>query len=781
MAETGLSAPMTLQTLYDSAMLRGPRSVPVIGRLGGGVLATVSEGQPFRAAGARAVVYQLRQPTGKVLGLRCWLDDQVPAGVAERYRALGTPETLRLLHEVARSPIVKAISYHADGVSIEGESLRSESRPVVALDWLMGPTLLAAVDRACRAQDMTYLVALANAWRDAVAASTAIGFIHGDLAADNAIVRPQEGIAFVDYDTAYWPDAPSIPDLDPTPAYRHPRGLTSNPNRADDFAALIVFASLRILAVWPELRGENGQPATVKGAGLLFQPRDLINPDGSTLFGKLRVLDEPFVQGLVAIVREACLADPDHVPPFAKALELAGNIRRRREPIMPPPPDIPRPNRVGALLAETAASPSGRRPGEIEFVADDGSAARGASSWPKRQPNWRPERVAPLAEAIYAGNLALAEHLWTTSKTEAGAGALSPALELLRQRAQRDVEPRLGAAEIKLARAENRRGAIRRRLVAALDNDDLEELTDLALSGDLDEVDDLSGASTRRIVAALALNHLDRAIETDDDLLIVEAFDEGVLGGTGMLTVNQRNRADLAFERRVWLDGVRKAIRQRNLEQLERLLAAMPSGARDRLSEREHTRIERLRAQTDALESLRRAINRGSDADIVHALHAVEQIGAPIPADLAWSDITNVIDRYSLLMSIRRAADSLPRDVPRLSRLLPQLRDLCGGVFPEYVVDLDLLALDREVKQVAQVARVRQAVATNDDRTIVASALPDVYAAIPLLSRSEQARIERAVAAVNRAHRRSGHRSSKDESSATELTISSGADAWSSS
>jgi hypothetical protein len=261
----------------------------------------------------------------------------------------------------------------------------------------------------------------------------------------------------------------------------------------------------------------------------------------------------------------------------------------------------------------------------------------------------------------------------------------------------------------------------------------------------------------------------------------VEAFDERVLGGTGLLRQEHRNRVDLAFERRAWLTELRAAIRSRNLDRIEQLMAQMPSGAGDRLTERELVRIDRLRNQADVLKRLRRAVAGGSDAEIVHALHAVEQTGAPIPTDLAWADVTYVIDRYSLLMSIRRAAESQPRDLPRLSRLLPQLRELCGGIFPDYVVDFDLAALERDVKRAAQSVRVRQALATNDDRTIVASALPDVYGAIPLLSRTEQARIERAVAGANRALRRSGQRNSKDESSVTEVTNSSGADLSSSS
>ena len=296
---------MTLQTLYDAAMLRGPRSVPLLGRLGGGTIATISDSQPFRVVGSNAVVYQLRQPTGKVVALRCWLQDEIPAELIERYRALGHPSTLRRLHAVDRSPVIGSISLHADGIVVEAEDLRSSTRPVVVLDWLMGPTIMAAVDRACRSQDTGYLSALAQLWRGAVVTAGQIGFVHGDLTADNAIVRPKEGIAFVDYDTAYWPEAPSVPHLDPATAYRHPRGVTSRPEHADEFAALVMYVSLRILAIWPELRADHGQAAAMRGASLLFQPRDLAHPDGSQLFGKLRVVNDPQVQGLVGILREA--------------------------------------------------------------------------------------------------------------------------------------------------------------------------------------------------------------------------------------------------------------------------------------------------------------------------------------------------------------------------------------------------------------------------------------------------------------------------------------------
>jgi hypothetical protein len=753
---------MTLQTLYDNAMLRGPRSVPVIGQLGGGTIATISDSQPFRVVGTNAVVYQLRQATGKVAALRCWLEDDIPPDVIARYRALGRPETLRRLHSVERSPIVASIGLHADGVRIEAEDLRSESRPVVVLDWLMGPTVLAAVDRACRSKDTGSLSGLAQAWRVAVTAATEVGFVHGDLTADNAIVRPKEGIAYVDYDTAYWPEAPSVPRLDPAAAYRHPRGVSTRPEYADDFAALLIYTSLRILAVWPELRAEHGQPATMRGAGLLFQPRDLAQPDGSPLFGKLRVVNDAQVQGLVGILREACLSEPDNMPTFAESLTLAANVAGA--PLFHSPHGS-RGGRVSSLLTSTAAPVRESNGHGADRLRQEPIAPGVENLWPERQRNWRPERLAGLVAALDARDLGQAEALWSHLREEPGAGALYPALENLR--AQRDTAARVNSPAIRTTQADRRKSEIRRRFANAIDHDDRAALADLALSGDIDQIEDLSAASTRRVVGSLAIDHLERALATDDDNLIMEAYDARVLGDQGLLTPDQQNRVDLAFDRHAWLGDLRAAIRKRDMDAIDRLYAAMPDGADLRLTERERIRIDRYQEQQDAVDALRAAISQGRDTGVLSALAVVERVGAAIPPDLPWETVSEAIDRMTLISAVRRAAEQQPRDMDRLSRLLPQLREIGGGRFPDPVDGLDFAHLDNELMQTAQLGRVREALATNDDRTIVAAALPDTHGVLPMLERGEQARIERAVAAANRALRRSGHRSSSASSSAT--------------
>ncbi len=741
--------------------------MPIIGRLGGGTLATVGDNHPFRVVGNEAVVYQLRQATGKVLALRAWLTEDLDPDLVARYRAIGTPEVLRTFKSVEHSPIIHNLSYHSDAVMIESDDQHPVTLPMVVMDWLMGPTILAAVDRACRANDGAYLKALANAWRLAIDASRQAGFVHGDLTADNAIVRPKEGIAFVDYDTAYWHGSPNVPALNQAPAYRHSGGSPQAPDRADDFAALLIYASLRVLAIWPGLRLEHGQPATVKSAGLLFQQRDLANPDGSALFGKMRVISDTAVLGLVSVLREAALGSPDDVPSFGEALDLAEHVAR-----MNPNASIPRPKskRAPSIVSNVAQSEreSVKRTTDRLIPPLDQPAAE--QMWPAHQRAWNPEMLSELADAIGSQDLARAEAAWTAVKGEPGAGALLPALHMLRTPVQTiDVPEHVRRRD---ARAHERSETVRRSFANALDTNNPEILADLALSGDLDDLDDMTEASTRRVVAALAVQHLERALLSDDDTLILEAYDETIMAPAGILTAEQRNRIDLAFDRKRWQSDVRDALRRRDRAAYDRLEAVMPEGADRRLTERERVRLRRLRDQDDAVIALQNAVASRQGEAVVGALQQVERLGAWLPEDLVWSEISNVVDRHTLIHAIRRASEQYPRDYGRLARLLPQLRDACGGRLPASEEGLDLDMLDREVKQVAQFSRLREALASNDDRLIVATALPDLYQIIPKLDRGEQARIERAVAVVNRALRRSGQRISNiDDSSSTVETM----------
>ncbi|HRA47838.1 MAG TPA: hypothetical protein PK819_07210, partial [Thermomicrobiales bacterium] len=396
------------------------------------------------------------------------------------------------------------------------------------------------------------------------------------------------------------------------------------------------------------------------------------------------------------------------------------------------------------------------------------------TAWEGQATLFQPDRLALLGKAIHRGDLTQAEAEWVRVKAEPGAGALSPALEQLRQRVEGRVEPTDIGRQMRYS--ELSRADVRRRLANALDVDDRNALRDLALAGDLDDMVELSEEATHRIVATLAISHLEHALEIDDDILIMQAWDQSLFADGAVISETQRLRVDLAIERRAWLGQVRVALRKRDVDHIDDLMQMMPTTADSRLTDRERLRIQRMRDQRQAIADLRRAVFREQDGEVVQALHTVERLGAPIPEDMPWQEITSVVNRYALLAAIRKVVENPPLDLVRLATLLPQLKDANGGVYPNLGPAIDFDHLDLMVKRAAQITRLRESIRKGNDRSIVTTAFPDLYDVIPALDRSEQATIERAVAAVNRALRRSGQVGNKTErSSETELTTISGA------
>ena len=320
----------------DAAMLRPGRSVPAVNRLGGGTIAMAGSDQPWRVVGRACAVYQLRQPSGRVLALRCPLADarELDPTLGDRYRAFGSDPALARLR-AAGGPLVADVTLVPDGLAFPAPDFRSAPHPLMAMEWVMGPTLLAATDRACHRGDRPYLAALADVWAATIGALATAGFSHGDLAADNALVRPagsggSGGIALIDYDTCAWRGVPPPRSAAPGPGYAHPSGAVPPLEQRDHFPALVVYASLRVLALWPELREQHGDSPGRTGGVILFGPQDLRDPDASTLFGALRVLDDPAVKQLLAMLREACLAPVTATPPLTQVVARVRDADARR-------------------------------------------------------------------------------------------------------------------------------------------------------------------------------------------------------------------------------------------------------------------------------------------------------------------------------------------------------------------------------------------------------------------------------------------------------------------
>jgi hypothetical protein len=841
---------MPTLAVLDEVMLRAGPVVPAIHRLGGGAIAMAGEGQPWRVIGLDAAVYQLRQPSGRVVALRCPLSDTFERSFPDRYRALAADPRLRPLREHPAGPFPGEFAFLPDGLLLPAPELRSAPHPVIATDWVMGPTLLQAADRACRAGDKAYLAALADAWLAVVGAIETHGFVHGDLSADNAIVRPGGGIALVDYDAAVWPGSPPAPATRANPNYAHPTGQPQPPvERRDRFAALVVYASLRALAERPQLRPQFGDPTSEPGGALLFSPWDLVDPANSPVFAALVGLEQAS-SALVRSLRSACIGRADAVPSLAEL--VSGQTRSGRGgAIRQAPPAAPDAEPAAPRARPAAGKPPGpgaraesvpletrerqsrlTRLNSLIMAGDDDAAHRywigsGLAADPDAVRDYG-ERIAELEQrlALKQARAAAKEsdpsgliRLWEEGRLEEvrGAAALRPALDAAKRRAaqverlrqaldQRDMEtvarlwPELrgdplasafairvtdalrevmgstiaeavargddaallasvrdaeeagvpvDAASRRAARAATTRSETRRRLREAVDGDDRIALTDLVLSGRLAELGSVDKSTARAAMRALNWPLLEAALASDDDVRILSAHDAepDLYDGEGVLTREQRARVDLARSRLYWLNEVRIALRHRDVATLQVAMRAAPPGARERLSEVERRRIERLTVKEDAVARLARALKAGPDRAIVEALAAVRASGATLPEALDWAAVRGVEDRVSLAQALREAATADPPDLERLAVLLPAARAAAreGGTAPSLPDGLDFEQLERDVLRAAQVTRLREAISSGDDAAIAAAASPDPYGAVAALPAPQRARVELAL------------------------------------
>lgn len=382
----------------DGAMLQPARWVPAIHRLGGGTILMAAADQPWRVAGRSAVVYQLRQPGGRVIALRCLFaeGEALDPDLEGRYRGLASATVLAPLRQ-PDGPLATDLNVFPRGLAFPARDLRSSIHPLIAMGWVMGPTLLAAADRACRARDSASLDLYAESWATAVAALTSVGFSHGDLAADNALVRPGGGIALIDYDTVAWPGSPPPPGSPeravgeaaaPGPGYAHPSGKRLATERRDDYPALIMYASLRILALRSDLRAHYGDPPGRAGGVLLFTATDLATPNESPLFETLRDLNDPSAQELIGVIREASSGRPSSTPPLAEVVSRLRRAARRARPIAWPP--------TAPTVPATASTPPASWPEPHPSPPPPTSVA---GTWPIRPMDAAPAKPPPASLA----------------------------------------------------------------------------------------------------------------------------------------------------------------------------------------------------------------------------------------------------------------------------------------------------------------------------------------------------------------------------------------------
>lgn len=749
-------------------------------------------GKPLVVAGNNALVARLKRTDGSDLALRIVSSAGNGRDWAVRYRALQgldsslvgrtVPAGIRVIKD---DPVLR----FQDGA----DELAAHD-PAIVMQWFEGPTLLQAVDRAARAGKTSVLQALATAVVDVVNALGSASFAHGDLTASNLIVRTDGRLACVDLDTASWPDSALGASGHGSPGYRHPNE-SSDAIARDLFALLVMYTSLRVLGDDPDLRRSYGDPVSAPDGALLFSAWDLLDPSTSRCFMEVAERIEAGTMPLLNALRSACTGSIDdlgrHLPviPRLNALSIHRSSRQPSAWNLDGAVDRIR-ARYGGADRAAPGSPVERSSEMAETQVNPSVSGWGTShgwtTWestpdashdPTVEDVTEDDRVR-LVAALDRNNEAEIARLWARLKDdpiaamqggrveaslvagyqrrlseEASRGRDRAVVVLAEEAAARQLP--LGTECRVMARAARERLEVRASLDKAVAIDDREQLADLAVSGKLVVLGDTDRRSLQRVLRAIEWPALQHAIRSNDDNLILEAFDPDLFGDMSDLGEGVKARIQLAERRVDWLSQVRSALKKRQVQDLGRLFTEPPEGGTERLSAPERRRIRQSIERRAALEELGSVIRSQDDAAIIAALNRVERVGARISDRFAWGVIQRVVERVSVIEDLIEAAEANPVDYGRLAQLLPIVRALGLARDPRLAGDLAIERLDAHVVRIAHVRRIRAALSRDNDVAIMVAAVPDPHGALDELTEEERDRVARAILARRRVDRKS--------------------------
>lgn len=258
-------------------------------------------------AGERGAVFRFHTRNNRDVAVKVFFhpDEQR----AERYHLLS--QFLR----AERSELGRLRKYLVDfEYQHNGIKINNATYPIVKMDWIDGPTLFEAVENS--KQQRENIANYAHKFKEMMVALRRGGIVHGDIDAENIIVS-SNGFRLVDYDLMRTPLTvnvqPAVLDDFATMSnrhYRHPKVKNAERALNDNFPAWVLYTSLCVLAVQPELWNQAG----VKPGRLLFHQKDFANPASSFVFALLEDHYSHVVRSLTAQLKMMAFWDPEHVP-----------------------------------------------------------------------------------------------------------------------------------------------------------------------------------------------------------------------------------------------------------------------------------------------------------------------------------------------------------------------------------------------------------------------------------------------------------------------------------
>lgn len=721
-----------------------------------------SAGVPRLRAGDTAIVACLQDSAGDKTALR--IANEFGSGIfwQRHYQSMADslPASVRSYFPQHIAPLV-------GGITLVGRKM-----PTVLMEWIDGPTLFEAIDRAASRQNRDVLDAIAASLQDLSIGLRDSRVTHGDLTPDNLMLRSSGDLVCVDLDSLEWPGARKrIHDV-AEHAYRHPR-RSGTPAHQDAFALLVMFVSTMLLRDAPTLREDFGQTGENLDASLLFGLWDLRDARNSETFAEIGARVNSRGRALLDLLQQACEAEAFRAQ---QLLDEAFDIANLPE------------STPGSALEDLEGSDSGspeQTPEDFDIAAAVGKLrelygyqpvepARNSynysETWPELKTPEEPERPefeltwdegdtqATPMEVVKRPLERIARRVVTDSSKvleQEAEDARAIDREIARLARTRD-----DAAILDLSRESNRRNLvleestrrtiraaqdrthIRSRLESALQRNDRRDLADLAVSGELALLGDTTRDSLVKVLQALEWPSLLRALETDDDSLILMWFDEELFEDEKSLPHAMRARIELARTRIRWVEEVRKHLRNRDAEALEPLISSEPQNGRQQISESERRRVRQLIDGRRALSELDRAMKSGNTNRVITALSAVEKTGSIIDDPALWKAVRRIVERSELIQQTIEAAKKSPPDDRLLASLVPQLKAQGVAHDPALRGVYSLDRLETMIIRGAAVRRIRRAIDNDDDRAIRLAAFPDATGALSLLTAAERERVD---------------------------------------
>lgn len=270
-------------------------------------------GDPIMSSGNFAVVFKMKDESGKQYAVRCF--HRAQQGRERNYKLI--------CEEMAKvsSPYLSPIRYYDKELFVE-----SYEYPVLLMDWVDGLPLDKYIRNVLNEKDK--LKELAYEFKKMSIWLLSQPFAHGDLKPDNILVKEDGSLVLVDYDGMFVPAMQGQKAREiGSPDFRNPSRTEDDFNKdIDNFPIVSILLSLELIAAKSDYLERFG-----KEDRLLFSHDDYSNLRGSRIFKRALTSYDDDIPELAVMLESMVNGEPCDVDNVKKLL-FTNNWHERLRP-----------------------------------------------------------------------------------------------------------------------------------------------------------------------------------------------------------------------------------------------------------------------------------------------------------------------------------------------------------------------------------------------------------------------------------------------------------------